>query len=643
MPSPRDKISHPVVDRRNLLLWGALALVVGALILLVANPPGQKKGEGPSEELIREVVDSEELILELTPKLDQVSRSALNLRLPSGTARELFASEVTVTDLSIKARLSSGRETGNVSIVTGRELEIAPETVTIPRDELSLWSGIFNGIDFLEHASFRIIRGDFVGMGEFETMVKFGASAQLRSGGRAGLAGKLVLRWQRASSLAPWQITAWQTKSVLLSASAGGALFSDQLDSALPDPSQRRQARHSIHQEELVKYYHSGKRRAKSHDFAPIAMNQKPSVAVVDIDQDGFDDIYLMVRMGRNLLLRNRGDGTFEEDARAYELSLEGNSTCGIFADFDNDGDADLLLGRSVERCLFLENNGSWFTESRAPWTRELPSLAVSISTSDYNRDGLLDFYICTYRPEALGDSNPGLGGTGGSGNTGMTWPERFLSSEDAAHYMRLHESGDHHFLDQIGPPNSLWVNRGGGNFERAPENELVGIWENTLQATWADYDSDGDPDLYLANDFAQDSLFRNEGPNGFVEVTSASGASTYGFGMGASFGDYDGDGLQDLYVSNMYSKAGRRILAQFSGIGDDYVKSAEGNVLYRQKFPGQFEQVSSLEPPGLPVAEAGWSWGGQFADFDNDGDLDIYALSGYFTAPWEVASEVDL
>ncbi len=643
MPSPRDKISRPTADRRRLLLWGVLALAVGATVLFLANPPWREKGEGPSEELIREVVDSEELILELTPGLDQLTRSALNLRLPSGGARELFAPRVTVTGLKKEQKLASGEEAGRTSIVTGRKLELAPESETIVREDLSLWSGLFDDIDFLDHASFKIITGAFVGQDEFETLVKFGASAQLHSGGKAGLAGKLVLRWQQTGTPSTWQITAWHTKSALLRTSAGGALFSDQLDSALPDPSQRRLARRSIHQQELVKYYHSGKRRARSHDFAPIAMNQKPSVAVVDIDRDGFDDIYVMVRMGRNLLLRNRGDGTFEEDARACEIAVEGNSTCGIFADFDNDGDSDLLLGRSVERCLYLENNGSWFTESRAPWTKELPSLAVSMSASDYNRDGLLDFYICTYRPEALGDSNPGLGGRGGSGNTGMTWPERFLSREDAAQYMRLHNGSDHHFLDQIGPPNSLWVNRGEGRFERAPENDLVGIWENTLQATWADYDADGDADLYLANDFARDNLFRNDGPDGFIEVTSAAGADTYGFGMGASFGDYDGDGLQDLYVSNMYSKAGRRILAQFNGIDDDYVKSAEGNVLYRQGPTGQFEQVSALEPPGLAVAEAGWSWGGQFADFDNDGDLDIYALSGYFTAPREVASDVDL
>ncbi len=642
MPADRDKISHPPADRRSLVLWAVLALAIGATIVFLANRQWGQEGRGPSEGLIREVVDSEELILELTPRLDRLSRSALNLQLPSGGARKLFAHQVTVSNLGKAVKLASDEEAGGASVATIRELELAGEPETIPREKLSLWSGIFDDIDFLEHASFKIVRGEFVAKGEFETLVKFGAAAQLHSGGRAGLAGKLLLSWRRESAPGSWQITAWQTKSVHLTASAGGTLFSDQLDSALPNPSQRRRARHSIHQEELVKYYHSGKRRARSHDFAPIALPQKPGLAVVDIDRNGFDDIYLMVRMGENLLLRNRGDGTFEEAAQAHELAVSGNSTCGIFADFDNDGDADLLLGRSVERCLYLENNGSWFTESKAPWTQELPLLAVSISAADYNRDGLLDFYVCTYRPEALGDSNPGLGG-GGSGNTGLTWPERFLSGKEAARYMRLHNGGDHHFLDQIGPPNSLWVNRGGGRFERAPENELVGIWENTLQATWADYDADGDPDLYLANDFAHDNLFRNDGQDGFTDVTGPSGADTYGFGMGASFGDYDRDGLLDLYVSNMYSKAGRRILAQFNGIGDDYMKSAEGNVLYRQGAGGQFEQVSALEPPGLTVAEAGWSWGGQFADFDNDGDLDIYALSGYFTAPREVASELDL
>lgn len=114
------------------------------------------------------------------------------------------------------------------------------------------------------------------------------------------------------------------------------------------------------------------------------------------------------------------------------------------------------------------------------------------------------------------------------------------------------------------------------------------------------------------------------------------------GFGMGASWGDYDNDGQQDLYVSNMYSKAGMRITGQISGLDVRFRQSADGNRLYRH-CGDHFKLVSANNPPGLLVTQAGWSWGGQFVDVDNDGFLDIYVTSGYYTVPDAIASEVDL
>ncbi|MCC6235901.1 MAG: VCBS repeat-containing protein, partial [Verrucomicrobiales bacterium] len=160
---------------------------------------------------------------------------------------------------------------------------------------------------------------------------------------------------------------------------------------------------------------------------------------------------------------------------------------------------------------------------------------------------------------------------------------------------------------------------------------------------TWCDYNGDGRPDLYIPNDWGMNVLFRNDGPAGFTDVTAEMGLTFYGFSMGATFGDVDNDGRDDLYVSNMYSEAGRRMIERLPGLDPQFVESANGNYLYHQQPDGRFAQVGGLQPPAMPVMNAGWSWGGCFADFDNDSFLDLYVLNGYFSAPHELASDLDL
>jgi hypothetical protein len=586
-------------------------------------------------------VGAEELILDLGSPLKKLSREVMNLKFPGqADARGVFTDKPAVLDLSNDRELSAAPE--GEALVAEISLDLDESAKTVDNEALSLWGGLLGEVSYFEQGGFKIVTGEFVGEGheQFSCLVKFGGLAKLKNGSWAGLHGKQSVLWQKNAE-GTWQISEWKMKE--MTAQVGRRLlFSETLDQALPDLAARRKARHSIHEEEVVKYYRSAKTRARSYDFSPISMSQKPALSVVDIDQDGFDDLYVMVRMGRNLLLRNRGDGTFEEAASDHELALKGNSTCGIFADFDNDGDPDLLLGRSLERSLYLENNGRWFSEVKQEV--ELPALVASMSAADFNNDGLLDVYVSTYRLGALGSGNPGLGEV----DPASTWPERFLPADDAAEFRRRYreetgKKGKVDFLDQVGPPNFLLVNQGGGKFLPSQKHPGLSLWKNTTQATWSDIDEDGDQDLYVANDFAADHLFRNDGKEGFQDITREAGIDAYGFAMGASFGDYDQDGHQDLYVTNMYSKAGRRILSKFEGVNQDYLNAANGNFLYRQGGEGRFSIVSALSPPGLLVAEAGWSWGGQFADFDNDGDLDLYAMSGYFTAPAGLASEVDL
>ena len=366
---------------------------------------------------------------------------------------------------------------------------------------------------------------------------------------------------------------------------------------------------------------------------------------MADVNGDGFDDIYITVRLGKNMLLINHGDGTFTEEAAAYHLDLPGHTTCAIFADFDNDGDLDVMLGRSLLRTSYLENRGGVFYQHPIP--KFMPMAVISMAAADYNGDGLLDIYLCTYRPAAPAGSGASGGYAQVAKEGDFDWPDEFFSPEVAMEFRRRlaehKRSNGVTVLDQLGPPNMLLVNRGAGRFEPAPENSTVGLWRNSLQATWCDYNLDGRPDLYIPNDWGLNVMFRNDGPAGFTDVTSELGFTWYGFSMGASFGDYDNDGRDDLYVSNMYSEAGRRITAQIPGLNKLFADSAAGNFLYHQEANGKFKQIAGLEPPAMTVMKIGWSWGGCLADFDNDSFLDLYVLAGYYTAPPELASGLDL
>ena len=624
-------------------------------------------------ERIRQIVASEELILQLNSDLRKLSRAAKNLQLPDYQSTELFVPQVRVVDVGTAEPPHPISATRSIDAET-RHWQL-DDMQSVSPDQMQLWASLLNDVTYWEHAKFYFIRGEFAdgSLSEFISDVGFKGLAKQTSNQWAGVKGKLTVRWVSHADAAAaddgepatWKIAEWKTTE-LKSIESPQLLFTESLASALPAENDLRNARTSLHEEAVRQYYHGGAERNPWPYFSPISANQRPGVSIVDIDKDGFDDVYIMVRRGRNQLLHNQGDGTFKEVAAKWGLDVEDYSSCGIFADFDNDGDQDLLLGRSVAPSMYLRNNGTAF-EPVSDHESILPQLVVSMSAADYNGDGLLDVYVSTYRPAVLEsliadegrqhdkESNSNTpqsaevagGGLEAVGEASKRWTDEFLSPAESAEYERRLAEADKvrdrwgKILDQVGPPNVLLVNRG-GRFEVAPENPQLAIWRNTLQATWADFDEDGDPDLYVANDWARDNLMLNEGSRGFIDVTEELATTEFGFAMGATWGDYDLDGRQDLYVSNMYSKAGRRITAQIAELNPNFQRSVVGNYLYRNT-KDRFELVSGLEAPKLTVAEAGWSWGGQFADFDNDGYLDLYVLSGYFSAPDEFASEVDL
>ena len=539
-------------------------------------------------------------------------------QLPAAPARALFAAAVDVADVEQTAEAT---EIVPALGIKRQRWGIAPAE-QFRGSDIQLWNPLLAAVHFFDYAAFHIETGHFLDAETiYQARLRFDASAQTKGGERAQILARLVLEWQRQED-ATWRIRRWETESLEMLTRAH-ALFAEVLDEALPRDEDRAQARFSRHAELVRQSFSDSAFVAPHRYFTRQAFDRHPGISVVDIDADGYDDLYIAVRQGRNMLLHNGGDGTFTERAAQYGLDVEHHTAAALFADFDNDGDPDVFLGRTLEPSRYLVNEDGHFA-LRDLGDGVLPFLVASISAADYNGDGLLDAYFSTYAARML------LEAVSTASHAGALLVD-FLPADRARTLYGLSRDRIGHLIhDAPGPPNVLLRNLGDGRFAAT-----AAVWRNTLQATWADYDRDGDPDLYLANDFAANNLLRNDG-GALVDVTAESGVADPGFGMGASWADYDGDGRQDLYVTNMHSSAGRRITEAAGQAGAAFAPLARGNSLLRNGSEG-FTLIADS-----PVEDGGWGWGGQFLDFDNDGDLDIYALSGYYTPPAAVALPED-
>lgn len=591
---------------------------------------------------VQQIVSSEELILALTPSLQNLNHGMLNLQMPDYQSDGIFADEVSFWDLVPNDSCTERTGSSHGIRVQIEHWSVDKTSQTVASSQLQMWEPLFDEVDYFDHAKFYIIRGkvDLDDPHLFDADVGFSGVAFLKDGRWRGIRAKQHVRWRFVGdeTTGHWFIDTWELKSLTTSDSED-LLFKEVAQQVLARPTDRYEARVSAHDEQLIRHVNQGRVELPSPEhakyFVITAQMQHPALSVVDLDRDGWDDLYVMTRWQKNQLLHNRGDGTFVNVAEKLGLDVWGASAAAVFADFDNDGDSDLLLGRTLERSQYYMNEDGQFVDcSESHLADPLPYLVTSASAADYNGDGLLDVYLCTYGFPAYGAA------------TVDDWASEMLPADQARYLTNLYGNsthGYHRFVNSIGPPNVLLVNRGGGRFEIAAESKQLALWTNCFQATWSDFDDDGDPDLYVSNDFAPDFLFRNDGSAGFKDITVAAGGEAMaGFGMGASWGDYDNDGRQDLYISNMYSKAGLRITAQIDGMDPRFRRSADGNRLFRNLGNGKFNLRSGEKPSDLHVVKAGWSWGGQFMDVDNDGYLDLYVTNGFRTTPEAISTPVD-
>ena len=332
-------------------------------------------------------------------------------------------------------------------------------------------------------------------------------------------------------------------------------------------------------------------------------------LSVGDYDGDGFEDLYISQPAGLpNRLYRNNGDGTFTDTTRAAGLDVLDDTSLSLFADVEDDGDQDLILIGPNRPLLFRSNGKGRFAldhEAGFQLAPEKSAMLTGAALADYDNDGNLDLYVCSYDFWQAGSQ--------------YDTPTPYYDATN-------------------GPPNLLFRNRGDGTFEDV--TEAAGLMQNnnrfSFAPAWGDYDDDGDQDLYVANDFGRNNLYRNNGDGTFIDVAAQAGVEDMAAGMSAAWGDSDGDGDLDLYVGNMWSSAGQRLThnSQFQGVAasDEVLRSfqrhARGNSLFRNNGDGTFSDVTLQS--GVEMGR--WAWSSDFVDLNNDGHQDIYVQNGYIS-----------
>ena len=318
-----------------------------------------------------------------------------------------------------------------------------------------------------------------------------------------------------------------------------------------------------------------------------------------DYDGDGDDDLFLCNMSGPLLLTpeqrsrfpgsrlwRNDGNGRFTDVTESSGLADSRMDMAAVFADFDNDGDADLVVTHLDGVHLYQNDAGRFRDVTEAKGLGGVKGYCLGAAWGDFDRDGRLDLYLSRYvdfpihkaRTREIVAGRPAP----------MTTP----SSYPPIPNMLFHQQADGTFRDV------------------ALKSGTAASEGRSMQSIWCDFDNDGWIDLYVANDQSLDCLFRNKGDGTFEDVALASGAFDPRGGMGVAIIDLQADGDQDLLVTHWVSEDPAFYVNQL----------ANGTLIFEDRAVHLGLRKNNLARVG---------WGTMFEDLDNDGDCDLFIAYG--------------
>ena len=331
-----------------------------------------------------------------------------------------------------------------------------------------------------------------------------------------------------------------------------------------------------------------------------------------DYDDDGWIDIFLInsgslvdpmiAATAHHALYHNNGDGSFRNVTKQARLDQNGRGygmgACA--ADYDNDGHVDLYVTNFGPNLLYRNNGDGKFSDVTKEAGVGSSSWSSSCAFADIDKDGDVDLFVVNYVDFAVANNK----------------------------YCGSHVKGLRSYCHPNvyrGLPNVLYRNNGNRTFtEITKEAGVYTLAGKGLGVAFGDYDNDGWPDIYVANDSVLNFLYHNQGNGTFLEVGLSAGVAVdenglAEAGMGTDWGDFDNDGLLDLYVTNL---------------------NLEMHTLHRNNGSGLFSDATLLTgigEPSLPFV----GFGTAFLDYDNDGSLDVVSANGHILDNVSMSSEI--